>query len=60
MDNQQGLPVQHRGLCSVLPGSLGGKGAWGRMDTWVHMAESLHCPPETISTLLTAYAAAAK
>ena len=25
------------------------------MDTCVRMAESLHCPPETITTLLTGY-----
>ena len=26
---------------------------WGRMDTCLCMAESLCCPPETITTLLT-------
>ena len=26
---------------------------FGRMDTCIHMAESLHCSPETITTLLT-------
>ena len=53
--NQQGPAVQHRELCSVLGGSLDGKGAWGRMDTHVCMAESLHCSPETITTLLISY-----
>ena len=23
------------------------EGVWGRMDTWICMAESLHCSPET-------------
>ena len=55
MDNQQGPAVQHRELCSVLCGSLGGRGAWGRVDTCVCMAEPLRCPPETITTLLIGY-----
>ena len=37
-------------------GSLDGRGVWGRMDTCVCMTESLHCPPETITTLLIGYA----
>ena len=37
---------------SLLHGSLDGRGAWGRMDTCVCVAESLCCPPETITTLL--------
>ena len=28
---------------------------WGRMDTCIHMAESLYCSPETIATLLIGY-----
>ena len=32
--------------------SLNGRGAWGRMDTCIRMAESLHCSPETITVLL--------
>ena len=32
MDNQQGLTVQHMELCSMLSGSLDGRGIWGRMD----------------------------
>ena len=44
----------------MLCGSLGGRGIWGRIDTWVSMAESLCCPPETIIALLIGYAAAAK
>jgi len=42
--------VQHRELCSMLRGSLDGRGVWGE---W--MAESLCCPPETITTLLISY-----
>ena len=34
-------------LCSMLCDSLGGSGVWGRMDTCVRVAESLHCSPET-------------
>ena len=37
----------------------GWEGIWGRMDTCICMAESLHCSPETITTLLFGYAAAA-
>ena len=32
---------------------------WRRMDTCIHTAESLHCSPETITTLLIGSAAAA-
>jgi len=28
---------------------------WGRMDTYICMAESLHSSPETITTLLSGY-----
>ena len=28
---------------------------WERMDTWICVAESLHCSPETIPTLLISY-----
>ena len=50
MDNQQGPAVEHRDLCSVLGGSLDGRGLWGRMDTCVRMAEPLCCPAETVNT----------
>ena len=48
MDHQQGPTVYHRGLCSVLCGSLDGRRAWGRMETWlspyaVHLEPSQHC-----------------
>ena len=36
----------------MLCGSLDGRGSWGRMDTCICMVESLHCSPETITTLL--------
>ena len=37
----------------TLLSGLDGRGAWGRMDTHICMAETLCCPPETITTLLT-------
>ena len=36
----------------MLCDSLDGRGVWGRMDTNICMAGSLHCSPETITTLL--------
>ena len=36
-------------------GSLDGRGVWGRMDTCICVTESLHCSPETITTLLISY-----
>ena len=39
----------------MLCGSLDGRGVWGRMDAGICMAESLCCPPETITTLLAGY-----
>ena len=44
--------LQHRELCSMLSGSLDGRGVWGRMDTWILIVESLCRPPETITALL--------
>ena len=32
-----------------------GRQVWGRMDTCTCMAESLHCSPETTTTLLISY-----
>jgi len=32
-----------------------GRGFWGKMDTCICMAESLHCSPETITILLISY-----
>ena len=51
MDLQQGPPVPHRELCSMLCGSLDGMGAWGRVGTHICMGESLACPAETIIAL---------
>ena len=39
----------------VLCGSLGGRGVWGRIDTCICMAESLHSSPESITMLLIGY-----
>ena len=43
----------------MLPGSLDGRGVWGRMDTCVYMAEFLCSGPESVTTLLIGSAAAA-
>ena len=51
MDKQQGRTVQYLELCSVLCGSLDGRGIWRSRDTCVCVAESLHCSPETVTTL---------
>ena len=44
-------------LCTVLCGSLDGRGVWGRMDTCIYMTGSLLYSPETITTLLIGYTA---
>ena len=41
----------------MLCGSLDGRGAWGKKDTCVCMAESLRSSPETITALLIGYTA---
>ena len=54
MDSQQGPPVEHRELCSMLFGSLDGRGGLGEDThtyTCISVAETLCCPPETITTL---------
>ena len=51
--------AMHRELCSMLCGSLDGKRVWGRMDSYIHMAESVCCPPEIITALLIGHAAGA-
>ena len=43
-------------LFLMLCGSLDGRGVWGKMDTCICMAESLHCSHETITILLINYA----
>ena len=55
MDDQQGPTVQQGEFCSMLCGSWMGGEFGGRMDTCMHTAESLCCPPATITTLLTGY-----
>ena len=55
MDNQQGPTVEQGELCSMLRGSLYGRGVWGRMDTCIYMAESLCSLPEITATLLISY-----
>ena len=50
-----GPTVWHRELCSMLCGSLDGRGVWCRMDTCICMPESLPCSPEAITTLLIGY-----
>ena len=55
MDNQHVPTAQHGELCSMLCGSLDGRGVWGRMDTCIYMAEFFPCSPETIITLLISY-----
>ena len=47
MDNQQGPTIKYMEFCSMLWGSLDGRGVWGRMDTCVFTVESLSCSPET-------------
>ena len=42
-------------LYPVLHGSLDGSGVWGRIDSCIHMAESLCCLPGIITTLLIGY-----
>ena len=37
----------------MLCDSLDGREVWGEMDTCMCMTESLHCSPETMTTLLT-------
>jgi len=39
----------------MLCASLNGRGFWGELDTCICMAESLHCSPEKITTLLISY-----
>ena len=36
----------------MLCARLDGRGVWRRMDTCACLAESLHCSPETITTLI--------
>ena len=49
------LWYSYRELCSMLCSNLDERGIWGRKDTCMSVAESLHHSPETITTLLTGY-----
>ena len=46
--------IEHES-CSMLYGRLVGRRVWGRMDACICIAESLWCPPETVTTLLIGY-----
>ena len=48
--------VERKKLCRMLCGSLDETGVWERMDACICMAESLCCPPETITALFIGYA----
>ena len=47
--------LKNRLLRVLFDGSLEEKGVWGRMATGIYITESLHCSPETITTLLISY-----
>ena len=47
--------VEHMELCSMMRGSLDGRGVQGRTDIFVCVAESFHRSSETITTLLIGY-----
>ena len=47
--------LQSTGNSAQLHGRLDGRGVRGRMDTCICKAESLHCSPETLTTLLISY-----
>ena len=55
MDNQQGPAIEHRELCSTLPGSLVGRGFGGE---WIHVNVWLSPFPVQVklTTLLICYA----
>ena len=52
MHNQQGPTIEQMELRSMLCGTLDGRGVWGRIDSCIWRAESLPCPPETITLLI--------
>ena len=51
MDNQQTYCIAYETLFNVMR-QPGWGGLWGRMETCICMAESLHCSPEMITILL--------
>ena len=42
-------------FCSMLCGTMDGRGVWGRMETCTCLDESLSCSPEITATLLIGY-----
>ena len=48
----KGLLLHSTRDCSMLHGSLDGRGVWGRKDTCICMAELLCCASETIILLI--------
>ena len=46
------LLLNYREFCSMLCGSLDGRGVWGRMDTCTCVPESRRSSPKTITALL--------
>ena len=50
--NKDLLPSTGNSAQCYVPAWMGGE-FWGRMDTGMCVAESLHCSPETVTTLLT-------
>ena len=55
IDNQQRPTVQHRERCSIFCNNLNQKRIWKRIDTCIHITESLCCTHETNTTLLINY-----
>ena len=46
VDNQQGPTVWHKELCSMLCGSLDGRGVWGRIQAYVWLSSfAVHLKP---------------
>ena len=50
---QQGPTGEHRELCSILCGSLGGRGVWRRMDSWICWLS--RCSPETVTIVFVSW-----
>ena len=54
--NQQGPTIEPRELCSIFCNNLNRKRIRKRIDTYMCIAESLCCTPETSTPLLINYA----
>lgn len=48
-------PLYSTGTPAQVTWQPGWEGSWGRVDTCVCVAESLHCPPKAVTVLLTGY-----